>query len=69
VKVDVTGAVWRKSTYSGPDGNCVEVAFLGDDNIAVRDTKDHGRGPILAFTPGEWDAFVAEVAAGMTGQA
>ncbi|RMI34285.1 DUF397 domain-containing protein [Nocardia stercoris] len=61
MKVELTGAVWRKSTHSGPDGNCVEVAFLGDGNVAVRDTKDHGRGPVLAFAPGEWDAFVTGV--------
>ncbi|MEU1997156.1 DUF397 domain-containing protein [Nocardia gamkensis] len=58
MEVDWTGAVWRKSTYSGPDGNCVEVAFLVDGNVAVRDTKDSGRGPVLAFAPGEWDAFL-----------
>ncbi|MGO4617956.1 DUF397 domain-containing protein [Nocardia sp. 2YAB30] len=64
MKVDLTGAVWRKSTYSGPDGNCVEVAFLIDGNVAVRDTKDSGSGPILAFAPGEWDAFLAGVSTG-----
>jgi len=42
----------------------VEVAFLGDGNVAVRDTKDNGIGPVLAFTPGEWDAFVNGVSAG-----
>jgi hypothetical protein len=36
----------------------VEVAFLVDGNVAVRDTKDSGRGPVLAFAPGEWDAFL-----------
>ncbi|WP_369690208.1 DUF397 domain-containing protein [Nocardia sienata] len=61
VKVDMTGAVWRKSTYSGPDGNCVEVAFLVDGNVAVRDTKDHGSGPVLAFAPGEWAEFLSGV--------
>jgi len=42
----------------------VEVAFLDDGNVAVRDTKDGGTGPVLAFTPGEWDAFVNGVFAG-----
>ncbi|WP_442944057.1 DUF397 domain-containing protein [Nocardia sp. NBC_00508] len=42
----------------------MEVAFLGDGNVAVRDTKDNGRGPVLAFVPGEWDAFLAGVSAG-----
>ncbi|MFD9551459.1 DUF397 domain-containing protein [Nocardia salmonicida] len=64
MEVDVTDAVWRKSTYSGPDGNCVEVAFLAGGDIAVRDTKDHGRGPVLAFGPGQWRAFLSDVAAG-----
>lgn len=52
------GAVWRKSTRSGPwTDNCVEVAFVGD-LIGVRDSKDFTKG-VLVFTRGEWDAFVA----------
>ncbi|WP_369292818.1 DUF397 domain-containing protein [Streptomyces sp. Je 1-4 4N24_ara] len=23
----------------------------------MRDTKDHGRGPVLAVSPAEWSAF------------
>lgn len=69
MEVDLTGAVWRKSAHSGPDGNCVEVAFLGGGNVAVRDTKDNGYGPVLAFTPGEWDAFLTGVSAGGFGRA
>jgi Domain of unknown function (DUF397) len=57
-------AAWRTSSYSGPNGNCVEVADLPDGRRAVRDTKDRGRGPILMCTPGEWQAFVAGVKAG-----
>ncbi|MFF2553329.1 DUF397 domain-containing protein [Nocardia sp. NPDC058058] len=64
MNVDFTGAVWRKSKHSGPNGNCVEVAFSVDGNVGVRDSKQHGNGPVLAFTPGEWDAFVAGVSDG-----
>ncbi|WP_408638848.1 DUF397 domain-containing protein [Nocardia gipuzkoensis] len=42
----------------------MEVAFLVDGNVAVRDTKDSGRGPVLAFAPGEWDAFLMGVSGG-----
>jgi len=56
--IDLTEARWRKSTRSGAYGdNCVEVAFI-DEAIAVRDSKDTS-GPVLVYTRGEWDAFVA----------
>jgi hypothetical protein len=61
-----TGLAWRKSSFSGENGNggnCVEVAFLPDGGVAVRDTKDRALGA-HRFTPGEWDAFVAGVRAG-----
>ena len=58
---ELAGAVWRKSTLSGPNG-CVEVAFL-DGRIAVRDSKDRS-GPVLLFTPYEWEAFVGGVRGG-----
>jgi hypothetical protein len=56
-RVDLSSAVWHKSTRSGPNcDNCVEVAFV-DGAIAVRDSKNPA-GPALIFTPDEWDAFV-----------
>ncbi|KQX59424.1 MULTISPECIES: DUF397 domain-containing protein [unclassified Streptomyces] len=48
---------WHKSTYSGDNDNCIEVA----DNlprVRVRDTKDHAQGE-LTVTPAAWSAFTA----------
>lgn len=46
---------WRKSSWSAA-GNCVE-AGTAPGAVAVRDTKDNGTGPVLAFSPGAWAAF------------
>ena len=56
---DISRAVWRKSTFSNMNGNCVEMGRLLPDRIAVRDTKDNGTGPVLIFTQAEWDAFIS----------
>jgi hypothetical protein len=62
--MDVSSAMWRKSSYSGGNGgNCVEVAALRDGGLAVRDSKDP-EGARLAFTAEEWAAFTAGVKAG-----
>lgn len=47
---------WHKSTYSNSHGNCVEVSYMPNGNVLVRDSKDTD-GPCLVFTPGEWAAF------------
>jgi hypothetical protein len=51
--------MWRKSSFSFSNSNCVEVDTDGPA-VAVRDTKDR-TGPVLSFTPGEWLAFLAGV--------
>ncbi len=55
---EAAGAQWVKSRRSGPTGgNCVEVAFLADGQVAVRNSR-YPAGPALVFSPQEWDAFV-----------
>jgi hypothetical protein len=51
---------WVKSSFSFANGNCVEVANLPQGGIGVRDSKDT-EGPILRFTPDEWNAFLGGV--------
>ncbi|MGC4888572.1 DUF397 domain-containing protein [Micromonospora sp. DT227] len=56
--MDLTEATWRTSTRSSAQGNCVEVADNLPGVVAVRDSKDR-QGPVLAFTPMAWSAFLA----------
>lgn len=63
---DNTALAWSKSSYSGNEGTCVEVASLADGGRAVRDSKDPA-GPALRFTAAEWSAFTAGVQAGEFG--
>jgi hypothetical protein len=58
--MDVTRAVWRKSSYSGSNGGaCVEVGTAGLA-VAVRDSKDPD-GPLLSFGADTWSAFAEQV--------
>jgi len=60
---DFTAATWRESSRSGDNGGqCVEVA-LASDAVGVRDSKNPN-GPVLAFTPDEFSAFLSSVTAG-----
>ncbi|MFG1958886.1 DUF397 domain-containing protein [Nonomuraea sp. NPDC049028] len=56
-EVDLSRAQWRTSSFSGSNGQCVQVAFV-PDHVAVRDSKDP-HGPALIFTLDEWAAFLA----------
>ena len=53
-------ASWRKSSRCA-HGDCVEVGAPRPATVAVRDTKHHGAGPSLAFTPAAWRSFLAAV--------
>ncbi|WP_327001722.1 DUF397 domain-containing protein [Dactylosporangium sp. NBC_01737] len=53
-------AQWRTSSYTTAGGTCVEVAIVGDDAIAVRNSNFPDRGTIL-FTRAEMDAWIKGV--------
>jgi predicted YcjX-like family ATPase len=62
----LAGAQWRKSRYSGAQGNCVELAAVraaGSARVAVRNSRFPDE-PALLLTHSELGAFLAEVKAG-----
>jgi hypothetical protein len=61
--LNMTGAIWRKSSYSGDTGGeCVEVARL-TPHIAVRDSKNPRAG-VLSVTPEAFTQFVRAAGGG-----
>ena len=61
-ELDLTKARWRKSSLSSANGQCVEIALVGD-HVAVRDSKNPS-GPSLVFNHGEWKAFIGGAKSG-----
>lgn len=65
--MDLTGATWRKSSFGGGDaGGCVEIAFVpgskeGSDHVIAMRDSSRPDGPVLIFTPAEWEAFTLGV--------
>ena len=62
---------WQKTSHSTDGSNCVEVTVTYDTSgsahksgseklYLMRDSKNPD-GPVLAFTPAEWDAFILGV--------
>jgi hypothetical protein len=47
---------FRKSTYSQPDGGCVE-AGTNARSVLVRDTRDRA-GAVLSYAPADWRVFI-----------
>jgi hypothetical protein len=58
----LSGAQWRKSSYSGGGNDCVEIAFV-DGGAAVRDSKDPEGGAFRLPASG-WQGLLAAVRAG-----
>jgi hypothetical protein len=58
--MDLSGARWRKSTFSSGSGddNCVEMAFVPSATV-VRDSKN-AAGPVLVVPTSAFRALVVE---------
>lgn len=62
----VGDAQWRKSHYSGFQGNCVELAAVGSSDgarVAVRNSR-FPDDPVLLLTRAELGSLLDEVKAG-----
>jgi hypothetical protein len=58
-EIDLSAALWRKSSYSnGTGGDCVEVAPGLPGVVPIRDSKSQN-GPVLLITPAAWSAFTS----------
>ena len=57
--------LWRKSSYSNGQANCVEVAATphGYRLVAVRDSKSQDETK-LTFAPGAWQQFIESLTPG-----
>jgi hypothetical protein len=54
---------WRKSSYSDNGGSgCVETGQV-PGAVLIRDTTQHGRGPVLRVSAETWRTFTAAVRA------
>jgi hypothetical protein len=63
---DLSSAEWRKSSFSGANNNCVEIAGNLPGIVAIRDSKNPD-GPALIITRSRWTAFTAAVKAARPG--
>ncbi|WP_436535213.1 DUF397 domain-containing protein [Actinoplanes sp. HUAS TT8] len=57
---DFSQAQWRISSYSTAHGTCVEVAAVGDDAVAVRNSNSPELGAVI-FTRAEMKAWLLGV--------
>lgn len=55
--IDLSRATWRKSTFSGDQGDCLEVADGHPGLIPLRDSK-RPHGPVLCFGSEAWGRFL-----------
>jgi Domain of unknown function (DUF397) len=63
VKEPQPASTWRKSSFSGNNGHCVEVAVLPAGEIAVRNSNRREAGHVL-FARAEMAAWIEGCKAG-----
>lgn len=56
-----TEHTWIKSSHSGSEGNCVEVAAAWD-RVNIRDSND-SEGPVLTIPAAAWRRFPGKLSA------
>jgi hypothetical protein len=56
---DLQPVAWQRSTYCN-SGNCVEVALLDDNRIAVRNSAKPADSPMV-ISVNEWNSFLAAI--------
>ncbi|GAB2893812.1 DUF397 domain-containing protein [Streptomyces mayteni] len=54
---DMNSLSWFKSSASSANGGCLEVAFLSDGRVAIRDNEDPTNPPFLV-TRHVWECFI-----------
>jgi hypothetical protein len=59
-EIDLSRAEWHRSSYSGQDGNCVEVARHLPGLVAVRDSRAPD-GAKLVVSLETWQMFIRSV--------
>ena len=61
-EIDLSRAEWRKSSYSGQSGNCVQVARNLSGLVAVRDSEAPD-GAKLVVPQETWQVFITAMRA------
>jgi hypothetical protein len=56
-QADLRHVAWLKSSASSANGGCLEVAFLEDGRVALRDNEDL-RNPPFIVTRHVWECFL-----------
>lgn len=57
---NLPGARWRRSTYSGGNNECVEVADNLRQLVHVRDSK-RPAGPVIRVSRAAWSTFITHL--------